>query len=184
MARASNEAIQRILDVHFPNATTAINATWGRGVFWKGISQVEVIGCDLEKARARDVVAECGHLPFKNRAFDIGVLDLPFMHDVSPHNGTGLYDCYRGVGNWQRFVDLTVLGARELERVCRQGYAIKCKDGVDSGHYRPIMASLVEALGAPSDLLVFIPDVVLQVDPKWSRVVHFRRRESYFLVYK
>ncbi len=33
---------------------------------------------------------------------------------------------------------------------------IKCKDGIDSGHYRPIMASLVEALGAPVALLVFI----------------------------
>ena len=34
-AKASNVAIQRILAVHFPAAQTAVDATWGLGVFWK-----------------------------------------------------------------------------------------------------------------------------------------------------
>jgi hypothetical protein len=31
LARASNQAIQRILTLHFPTAQTAVDATWGKG---------------------------------------------------------------------------------------------------------------------------------------------------------
>jgi hypothetical protein len=182
VARSSHQAFQRIFDLHFPTAQTAVDATHGKGVFWKGIN-VKVIGCDLNRDRAKDVISDCRFLPFRAEAFDVGVIDLPFMHDTSPHNGTGLYECYRGVGDWQRFVGLTVAGARELQRVCQQGVIVKCKDGIEAGRYRPIMAALVAELGVPVDMLLFVPDVTLQNDPKWKGVHHFRRKESYFLVY-
>lgn len=40
-------------------------------MFWKGMDQVKIVGCDLEKSRAKDVVAECGHLPFGDKVFNV-----------------------------------------------------------------------------------------------------------------
>lgn len=184
-APASNHAIKLLLEVHFPQARTAIDATCGKGVFWKGLeSTVDVTGCDIDPTRARHAVADCQHLPFAGRSFDLGVLDLPFMHDPGANNGHKMFGCYSGMGTWERFVEMTVAGARELQRVCRQGMIIKAKDGIERGQYRPIVATLIAQLGPPWDVLVFVPQATLPHDPKWVNVHHLRRQESYFLVYK
>ncbi len=182
-ARSSNLAIEMILKLHFPHATTAVDVTWGKGVFWKGIDQVFVTGCDIERGRANPVIADCVRLPFKVDSFDIGVIDLPFMHDTKPRSGTNLHKDYRGIGRSDEFVRLTVLGARELARVVRFGYIIKCKNQVERGSYRHIEAALVSCLGQPLDVLEFLPDVILQNDPKWKSVRHFRNVISKFLIY-
>lgn len=185
MGTASHEAIKLLLEVHFPNARTAIDTTWGKGVFWRGLEEhISVTGCDIQTGRARDLVANCQHLPFGCESFDLGVLDLPFMHASTPNNSIGFFTRYRGVHSWQHYVSLTVAGARELQRVCRQGMIIKAKDGIERGCYRPSVAALVVELGPPKDVLVFIPNASLPNDPKWVSVQHLRRRESYFLVYE
>ncbi len=182
-ARSSNSAIQEILKLHFPHATKALDVTWGKGVFWKGIDQVFVTGCDIEMGRAKDVIADCTRLPFKDNSFDIGVIDLPFMHDTKPRSGTNLYNDYRGIGRSDEFVCITVLGARELARVVRLGYIVKCKNQVERGSFRHVEAELVSGLGHPLDVLEFSPDAILQNDPKWKTVNHFRNVVSNFLIY-
>ncbi len=181
--RRSSEAIQAILPLHFPAAKTTVDPTYGKGVFWKGIN-IAVTGGDLEGSRSKDWVGDCRALPFRDNSFDIGVLDLPFMHDIKAHSGTNLWDDFRGIGSWEKLVSLSCLGAEELGRVCRQGFIIKLKDGIESGQYRPIVSLFISRFKAPYDVLVLVPQVTLATDPKWKTVQHFRRQESYFLVYK
>ena len=181
--RRSSEAIQVILDLHFPEAKTVIDPTYGKGVFWKGLD-MEVTGGDIEASRSKDFVGSCQSLPFPDDSFDIGALDLPFMHDVKEHPGTNLWHDFRGIGPWQRLIRLSCEGARELDRVCRQGFIVKLKDGIEGGKYRPIIARFIQEFKAPYDVLVFIPRVTLANDPKWKTVQHFRRQESYFLIFK
>jgi len=181
--RRSSEPIQAILDLHFPEAKTAIDPTYGKGVFWKGID-IAVTGGDLEFSRSKDFIGSCQNLPFLDSSFDIGVLDLPFMHDVKEHTGTNLWKDFRGIGPWQRLIKLSCEGARELDRVCRQGFIIKLKDGIECGKFRPTVAQFMNEFRTPYDDLVFIPQITLATDPKWKTVQHFRRQESHFLVYK
>ncbi len=182
-AKSSNVAIRQILELHFPNVTTAVDVTWGKGVFWKGIDHAAVVGCDIEMGRAKDVIADCTTLPFKDNSFDVGIIDLPFMHDTKPRSGTNLFRDYRGIGRSDEFIAMTVSGARELARVVRLGYIVKCKNQVERGAFRHIEAELVSSLGHPLDVLEFLPDVTLQNDPKWKTVNHFRNVVSKFLIY-
>ena len=181
--KSSNLAIKQILELHFPDARTAIDVTWGKGVFWKGIDQVLVTGCDIEEGRTKDVVADCTQLPFKDNSFDVGVIDLPFMHDTKERTGTSLHGDYRGIGRSDEFISRTITGARELARVVRVGYIIKCKNQVERGAFRHVEADIVASLGNPIDVLEFLPDVTLQTDPKWKTVNHFRNVVSKFLIY-
>ena len=63
------------------------------------------------------------------------------------------------------------------------GYIIKCKNQVEHGSYRHIEAGLVSCLVQMLDVLEFWPDVILQNDPKWKSVRHFRNVISKFLIY-
>lgn len=183
--KRSSEPINAILSLHFPTARTIIDPTWGKGVFWRDKEEhIQVTGGDIEAGRTTHWVGDCRFLPFRNDTFDVGVLDPPFMHDVKPHNGTRLHDDYRGIGSYEVFIDLVSDSVLALRSVCRQGFIIKCKDSVERAKYRAIHAHIIAAVGEPSDLLVFVPVTTLQSDPKWKTVQHFRRQESYFLIYK
>ena len=181
--RRSSEAIKAILNLHFPEAKTAIDPTYGKGVFWRGIDGIAVLGGDVDACKAPHWVGDCRHLPFKGSSFDIGVLDLPFMEDAHAHTGTNLWDDFSGLRG-ASFVDLVYVAAAELRRVCSQGFIIKCKDQVHGWKYNPTHSDIIADIGTPYDVLVFVPQVVLVNDPKWKTIRHFRRQESYFLIYK
>lgn len=180
----SSEPIRAILDLHFPDAETAIDPTWGKGVFWRGLGErIQVTGGDIEPGRSTHYVGDCRSLPFPDQSFDIGVLDPPFIHDLKGATGTKLHDDYRGIGTYRAFLELVYEASKELRRVCRRGFIIKCKDSIECGKYRAIHAHVIADVGDPTDILVFVPKVHLANDPKWKTVQHFRRQESYFLVY-
>ncbi len=192
-ARKSNVPIQAIMGLHFPEARVFYDTTWGKGVFWQDFNRegASIIGSDIdpEKIPEGGFVADCRDIGWPDDCVDVVVVDLPFMHDVKDHSGTRLFADFGGIGNHKTFVSACVLAGLEAHRLSRQGFVIKCKDTIESGHLRfahvDIINELERRLGKlPYDMLVFVPDVHLQNDPKWGSPQHFRRQESYFLVYK
>lgn len=182
--RRSSGVIEAIFELHFPVAKTAVDPTYGKGNFWKWEGRPEIWAGDVAPSVPGCQEVDCRSLPLEDKSYDVGVIDLPFMHDSRPHSGTNLYEDYKGLGSYQKFVNMTADAAMELSRVCRMGYIIKCKDGIESGKFRPIYSMLIQEVGVPFDVVIYVPPITLANDPKWHTIKHFRRQESYFLIYK
>ena len=177
------------MELHFPGAQSVYDGTWGKGTFWKDCRDLRVVGGDIQSARAKTLVADVTNLPLKDRIFDVGVIDLPFMHGKGKNAGAHTFRDFGDIKNQAAFVRQTIDGAVELQRVTRLGFIVKCKDIVESGtlrlsHVDVIIGIQQELAVKPADIAVYVPPVVLANDPKWGPPKHFRRQESYFLVYR
>lgn len=192
-ARKSNVPIQSIMDLHFPESRCFYDPTWGKGVFWQDFDRdpVFILASDIAPDRLPEhgFVADCRATGIADKSVDVVVIDLPFMHAKNQDVGTRLFADYTGIKSQKEFVSTTVEAAVEARRVARHGFVLKCKDAVESGKLKlshvDIINGVDQEIGKrPHDVLVFVPAVTLANDPKWGPPQHFRRQESYFLIYK
>jgi hypothetical protein len=121
----SAQAITRLLTVLFPDATTALDMTYGAGKFWDGTAPIHVLGVDLNPDRRPQVRADFTRLPFADSSFDVAVFDPPYLSEPSKA-GTALvanrFGSYRSEAESRAAVQS---GAAEAWRVSRLG--IICK---------------------------------------------------------
>lgn len=195
------EVFPQILALHIPEGSTVADVTWGKGVFWKNVSEnkYKVLATDLKTG------VDCRNLPYDDSSIDCVILDPPYMEGLFRRSkdhlaGAGTHAAFRehysngdainkDAPKWHAAVlDLYFKAGQEALRVLRGNGAliVKCQDEVSANRQNLTHVEIIkeyERLGFyTKDLFI----VVRQNRPGVSRLkkqVHARKNHSYFLVF-
>ena len=195
-----------ILDLHVAKGSIIADVTWGKGVFWKNVSQTDyqILSTDISNG------VDCRSLPYKNEYLDCVVLDPPYMEGFyrkqnsqkaasgshstfsqaySNGNETNADTKNRGTKKWHAAVtDMYFKAGQEAYRVLKKKgvLIVKCQDEVSAGKQWFTHVEIIneyEKYGYyAKDLFV----VVRSNKPGVSRLkkqVHARKNHSYFLIF-
>ena len=191
----NDQVFPRILDLYVAPGSVVADVTYGKGVFWRNISQ------DRYQLRASDIQhgTDCRDLPYEDGEIDCVVLDPPYMHSPggTAHSTQQPFeDHYRNNGSGNRtngkyheaVLSLYYEAGKEACRVLRERgvLIVKCQDEVCSNRQR---FTHVEIMQAYQDMGFVAEDLFVVVRnnrPGVSRVVrqvHARKNHSFFLVF-
>jgi hypothetical protein len=92
----SADCIQDIFTIHFPDARTVIDTTYGAGRFWKWNHNLTVHGVDIDPPGPVTVVADYRQLPFQQGQFDVMVFDPVFIFSKGIRRVIGTKRFFRG----------------------------------------------------------------------------------------
>ena len=209
--RRGNSAacIKDIFAIHFPQAHTVLDCTYGAGRFWKWDHTLTVTGVDIDPPGPVSLVADYRQLPFSHGQFDVMVFDPPFLFGQSK----GLR---RVIGTRRFFAGAEAAGIED--RINSKIHIQLPKNPVDliENHYRRIFEQVGIAkqglickgqnlivgakpdfwlinminlaremgLGDPADYLIQMSSASRMVDPRWQHQHHFRRRDAWYVVWK
>lgn len=197
--------VQDIFRLHFPTATRVLDATYGKGRFWRWDSEavlghpLVVTGVDLnppEEARRAPPAGGLYQYDYRNLAdlfapgqFDVICFDPPFV--FTP--GIGRMAAARGflgrevsIANPQMLLEhyARVFAQRAL---ASQGLILKGQDLIVrepdwwSFHVYGLARSM--GLGEPTDMLIQHSPRPRMRDPRWKRQRYFRRVHGLYLIY-
>jgi DNA methylase len=198
------EVFPQILELHVPKGSTVADVTWGKGVFWRNVSE------GLYEVRATDIATgtDCRDLPYGDSSVDCVVLDPPYMEgfyrkDVNHKAGSGTHaafrdayangdesnDNYRGTRKWHGAVtDMYFQAGAEAHRVLKNKgvLIVKCQDEVSANLQ---WLTHVEIINEYESIGFYTKDlfIVQRLNkPGVSRIMsqrHARKNHSYFLVF-
>src|SRR5688572_20847477 len=122
------DAVDGLLALHFPDAVTVLDMTYGNGNFWhpRMPRALELTTLDIDPTRRPDVVGDFTVLPFRRGAFDVTVFDPPYMTNTAPGSIMG-----RRFGSFTSIPALELAvrrGCREAARVGRLGMLVKVQN--------------------------------------------------------
>lgn len=185
-----------ILRLYVDDGAEILDATYGRGVFWRNIPEdkYNVTRNDIDIGRG-DVHHDFRSLPSSwDNHYDVAVLDPPYLYTGGFNTLRDSID--RGYRNRARarsgihgvaaVHQMYAQGMIEMYRVLKKGgfLIIKCMDQVMSGRQTWMhieMQRLAEILGfKPKDLFVMVANSTPTM--RHRRQLHARRNHSYFLV--
>jgi hypothetical protein len=144
--------------LYIPDGALVADVCWGRGVFWQktDASRFTLLGSDVDPARISAaagagtpqwqlmtvpgptfLVADCGHLPYRDRSLDALILDPPYMHRAGYFRARDFYNTQWTAGKTHLQVvrDLYCPAILEAARVLRPGghLFVKAKDEIERG---------------------------------------------------
>lgn len=201
--RTSADVIERIFAEHFPGVESVLDATYGRGTFWKwpwrdaGIS---LTGSDLyapEPTENRpDAFVRLDFTAFPDHAdwhwFDVVVFDPPFTaqgpntRPAERHNDRygSTRDLPGAPPNIGAVRDGFVKGIRECATIARCGLIVKAQDVVEGGDLHPNVILAANAIvRAGFNIVEWVPfNPPRRKQPPGRRVTGLGGRPSVFLV--
>jgi hypothetical protein len=137
--------VEAILLTSFPDASTALDVTYGPGNFWKVTTHVEVTAHDLDPSRAPDGPADFTDLEYDDATFDVVLFDPPHIADAGEDSIMGQrFGTVKGQDNLE---ELIMDGVRECWRVCDKGLVVKVTDHTHGGFFQAESDLVSEALG-------------------------------------
>lgn len=174
---SSSEAVDRLLSL--VKATgPVLDTTFGSGTFWKDSAR-NVIGCDKNPNRAKDVVCDFTNLPFRTGAVPTVVYDPPFH----PFVGSREEDRFSGLGHNERELkSLFQSGLREAWRVASRHLLVKCQGFIHNHtpQWMPLWA--IEICGEPFEwLIVYRRQKV--ISGRWKTVHSLRRNHADYMLF-
>lgn len=193
MSGTSAQAIAAIFHVLFPDASTAWDMTYGRGMFWKGpdIPQLRVYGSDRSIDRAPHVVADFQRLPVQSHTVDVAVFDPPFLTDVGKASAMGgMYGSARSINDLE---DIVRRGTQEAWRISKLGIVVKVQDYIHASRAVWMSDWVRQAIPDPqsSSIRGLAPyDVVHLVkpnkirSPKWGAQLSMYRNHATFWIFR
>lgn len=186
----SAACIQDIFQLHFSEAESVADVTYGAGRFWKWDHGLNIVGLDLAPNRGAAIGADYRHIPLQDKSIDVLVYDPPFIFT-------------RGIRAWielrtgdygqkpkgpKDLREHTLAVFHEARRVARKGMILKGMDPIANKPYWWLTETLMD-IGAcglqPEDMLVQIgTGNPVVIDPRWKNQYHFRRVHTYYIIYK
>ena len=189
VAEDNSVAFFNILRLYARLGQSIADVTFGQGVFWKKVDQLNyhVLPTDIATG------INFRNLPYEDECLDVVVLDPPYRYTPKKNKRfLGIDERYglqaSAPSRTQGVVKLYVEGMKEAARVLRVGgfLIVKCQDTIQDGANIWVHCDLIregETLGyACRDLVV-----VTNAHPpqtRWDRQRHFRKAHSYFLVFR
>jgi DNA polymerase-1 len=178
------QAIAAILEICFPDAATTLDASYGKGNFWDGSAPVSVLGLDLNPRRAKDVVGDFCHLPFRDASVDVVVLDPPFLSDGGEQSVMRRqYTTFESIPAARESFQQAV---REAWRVARIGIVVKAMDHIRGNQLLRQTDWVRAAVPVEQYEELLVPNEQDKVvDPKWKKPqLSFYRHHSAYLVFR
>jgi hypothetical protein len=195
--QGTNEKVfKEVISLYVPNKSTVADVTYGKGVFWKGISKdrYKLLATDLKDG------VDCRNLPYRDGEIDCVVFDPPYMHTPggTAHVNHQNYEAYyknnvssNGSGKkyHEAVLDLYFKAGHEACRVLRDEgvYIVKCGDEVCANQQRLTHVEIVNELTQNGFIVEDLFVLLRNNHPGVSRVirqVHARKNHSYFLVFR
>ena len=167
-----------------PNLTIA-DVTFGRGAFWKKTPQLNVIASDLLTVPDRPY--DFRDLPYKDRSFDIVVLDPPYLPAPGKFMANDRYNNAETTGGllYEDIRELYRTGVTGAARVARSQVWVKCKDQVSGGRQRWLHHHILqdaENLGLIGRDLFVLDATSRMPHSRWTIQHQARRSFSYLWV--
>jgi hypothetical protein len=177
------DAVDGLLALHFRDAVTVLDMSYGRGRFWHPTMPrgLKLTTLDIDPAGRPDALADFRALPFADRSFDVATFDPPYMTDTSERSIMG-----GRFGHFATIADLELavrLGCREAARVSRLGMIVEVMNQTHGSRLMRMTPWVEAELGEPYDELIYEPPAKAE-DPKWKRQLSVRKRHCYVLVYR
>lgn len=198
----NSDLFASILSFYVPPGSTIADVTYGKGAFWKKVSDgaYDVLKSDLKTG------VDCRNLPYADNSVDAVVLDPPYMEGLLRSDesiaGKGTHNTFQqAYSNGQRpkglkekwhdsVVELYWQAAQEALRVLKpkDGFLIvKCQDEVSAGVQRlthvEIVINYINLGLYPRDLFVLTRNNRPGVS-RSRRQLHARKNHSYFIVFQ
>ncbi len=194
------DVFPQILDLHVQEGAKIADVTYGKGIFWKNInlSKYELIPSDITNG------IDCRALPYKEKSFDVLVLDPPYMEGLLRNNknhkaGNGTFSSFREYYSngeeetngpkWHAAVtDLYFKAGEEAYRVLKDNgiMIVKCQDEVSANRQWLTHIEIInyyEKLGFyTKDLFVIVRTNKASIS-RLKKQKHARKNHSYFLVF-
>lgn len=174
--------VSLILRVAFPDAETALDATYGSGAFWDGSAHVKVTAHDLDPRRAPDGAADFRDLPYDDGARDVVLLDAPHLADAGEDSIMGERF---GTASSADLEQLVRDGVCECWRVAKLGIIVKVTDHT---HGQRFVAESDWVRDALSGLVPY--EVVHQtrsealIDSRWGEQLSAYSNGSTYLIFR
>lgn len=170
-----------ILRVAFPDAATALDATYGGGAFWDGSAHVAVTGVDLNPARAPSGAADFRNLPYPDASFDVVLFDPPHLADAG--------DASVMRERYGTYVDADLQpviqdGCREAWRVARLGIIVKVTDHIHGQRFTSETDWVRTAIDCPLYDVVYQTRAGAFIDPKWEGQLSAYNNGSTYLIFR
>lgn len=180
-----------ILALYAKPGTSILDATFGKGVFWRNVdrSQYTVLTNDL-------VTEADTHLDFRNlstytdSSLDMVVLDPPYAYSPKSTVKPSIANCYGlnnsvDISNMTKVKELYAAGITEARRVLRPGglLIVKTQDIIQAGKQWWMHLWVMEQQNfVCEDLFVLVQSTKPANDPKWKQQLHGRKNHSFFVV--
>jgi len=187
LVRGNNaDLIREVAKLYVKDGMKIADVTFGKGAFWRKTPHLDVTGSDLITVPSRPF--DFRALPYQDDAFDVVVLDPPYIHSPGKHQTDHRYQnaaTTKGLlhdGIMQLYGD----GMREAMRVSYGQVWVKCKDQVQSGVQRwahiEIMG-LALAMGMTARDMFILDAVSRTPMGRWDVQHHARKPMSYLWVF-
>lgn len=178
--------ITRIIPFYLRHdAAIVLDATWGKGNFWRYDEQFRVVGMDNDKLRHAEVLADNQVMPFRNDTFDAIMYDPPHItHSWSDWDQSGSYGVAGGRGSIGYLFPLFLY---EAWRILKDDGIVVAKlaDQVHSGmtwHQTREFCQCAEAEGFQHCDTIVKVRTAARPQPSGRRQLHASRRHSYFII--
>ena len=205
------QCVEDIFRIHFPDAKSVIDCTFGAGRFWKWDHQLDVTGLDIDppevsKDDPRLIIADYREIPFEEGSFDVLCYDPPFIFSrgISAVQGTQRFFMgaeVQGYENrrWSKEhivkpknpADLLAHYRRIFEQrnVATKGMILKGQDlvvskDVDWWSFNIFNLGKEMGLGEPTDILIQHSPAHRMSDPRWKNQWRFRRAHCFYIIYR
>lgn len=180
----SARAVARLIAVLFPDATAALDMTYGSGRFWDGSAPVAVTGLDINPSRARDVCGDFTRLPFVDGAFDLAIFDPPYHTDMGRGKASVMGARFGTYPTLLHLENAVKAGAREAWRVSRLGILVKVQTYVHASRLVRMTRWVEDAV--PADLYdeMHLKARNKILDPKWGDQLSVYRNHATFLAFR
>lgn len=122
---------------YFRDAHTALDLTFGAGVFWKGSRPpgLDVVGNNPDPTSRAELHLDFTSTGLEDGAFDLVVYDPPHLEDLG--EATFMRARY-GTASGDGFRTMVEGGVAEAWRLARVGVVVKLVDGPHGGRYRQL----------------------------------------------
>lgn len=197
--------VKDIFTLHFPQAKTVLDATYGAGRFWRWPHALDVTGVDIDPPGPVSTVADYRALPFPEGAFDVMCFDPVFIFSKGIRRVIGTKRFFRGAE--EASPEARTHSATALEkprnpadllehyrsiflqrRIARSGLIVKGQDLIvnkpDWWSFHIYNLALSMGMGEPADILIQHSPAHRMVDPRWKNQYYFRRAHCFYMIYK
>lgn len=192
------QCVKDIFTLHFPNALTVLDATYGKGRFWNWDHNLQVTGVDIAPQDNHIVKADYRQLPFTEAAFHVICFDPMFIFTpgIGRVMGTKRFFKWSPDANEQMLArprnpaDLLEHYRRIFEQrhLATQGLIVKGQDLIvnrpDWWSFHVYNLALEMGMGEPADILIQHSPAARMKDPRWNNQRNFRRAHCFYIIYK
>jgi len=202
------ECIKDIFTIHFPDASSVLDCTFGAGRFWKWDHQLEVVGVDIDPPTTdpRCIRGDYRDLPFPAGSTDVLCFDPPFIFTRGLRAVIGTKRFFMGAEaakyegrRWSKEQLTMPKNPEELlghyrrifeqRAIARQGLILKGQDlvvtkNVDWWSFNVFNLGKELGLGEPTDILIQHSPAYRMRDPRWKNQYKFRRAHCIYIIYK